>query len=466
MRKPQFVPICAAALLLAFSLAIFGQARRRPQQKPASAPAQPTPEPSPSAQPTPTEAETLKIDTNLVTIPVVVTDRTGHYLPDVQQDELTVFENGVQQSIAFFHKVSAPFHVVLMLDTSASTEEKLRQIQTAAIAFVEQLQAADRVKIISFDDQVRELNEFTNDRASLKSAIARTHSGQGTKLYDAFGVALDSIRTITGRKAIVLFTDGVDMYSDRATYDGTLRGLDEEGVIVYPIRYDTRAETEAMVRRQAEETGPQLPTIGVIRTPPSGTTVPTFPSDDPDSVPTRGTKPGGGILGLPSPAEIMRGRRTTTDPRDPRNDPQNDPGGRPGDTSRRREPRLPDPTGPGTPDPPANKPPDPISLPDRRTDRRSDDSIGTMLDMAYRTADGYLAALADKSGGRLLRADTLLSLPDAFARIAAELRTQYSIGYYPTNTTHDGLYRAVKVSISRKNTAVRAKPGYRAPTGE
>lgn len=454
MRKPEFALICTAALLLAFSLASFGQSPRRPPQKRTTIPAQPVPEPSP--QPTPAETETLKIDTNLVTIPVIVTDRTGHYLPDVQQDELTIFEDGVQQKIAFFQKVSAPFHLVLMLDTSASTEEKLWQIQSAAVAFIEQLQAADRVKIISFDDQIRELNEFTNDRSLLKAAIAKTRSGQGTKLYDAFGLALDSIRQISGRKAIVLFTDGVDRYSDRATYDDTLRGLDEEGVIVYPIRFDTRVETERMLRQQAETAGPQLPTIGVIRTPPSGTTAPTFPSDDPDSVPTRGAQSGGGILGLPSPADILRGRRDS----DPRNDP--------GRTGRRSDPRLPgDPTGPGTPGPPANRRPDPMTLPGSRpsTDRRADDSVGAMLDMAYLTGDSYLKALADQSGGRLLRADTLGSLPDAFAKIAAELRTQYAIGYYPTNATHDGLYRQIKVGTSRKNVAVRAKPGYRAPTG-
>jgi hypothetical protein len=406
---------------------------------------------------------------------VVVMDRTGHYLPDMQQDELSVFEDGVQQKIAFFHKVSAPFHVVLMLDTSASTEEKLRQIQTAAFAFVEQLQPADRVMIISFDDQVRELNRFTNDRALLKSAIAKTRSGQGTKLYDAFGVALDAIRKVAGRKAIVLFTDGVDMYSDRATYEGTLRSLDEEGAIVYPIRYDTRVESERIARQQAQESSPQLPTIGVIRTPPRGTTSPTFPSDDPDSVPTRGSGSGGGVLGLPSPTDILRGRRTGTgtDPRDP---------------NQRNDPRMPNPTGPGTSDPAPSLPTDPNGRPADGTrrlpndpsrvptgpgglprDHRTagpDDSISRQLDMMYRTADGYLAALADKSGGRLLRADSIMSLPDAFGQIAAELRTQYAIGYYPSNTIHNGTYRAVKVSTSRKNAAIRAKPGYQAPSGD
>src|SRR6267142_2381956 len=420
--------ILAAVISISLSARPFGQTPRRPQKRQTTESAPPAPQPSPSeAQ---QEIETVKIDTNLVTIPVIATDRQGLYVPDVLKEELSIYEDGVQQNIAFFKTVNTPFHVVLMLDTSASTEEKLRQIQNAAVAFVEQLQPADRVEIISFDDQVRELNTFTSDRAALKSAILKTHSGQSTKLYDAFGVALDTLRKVPGRRAIVLFTDGVDQYSDRATYDGTLYGLDEEGVIVYPIRYDTRAETERIVR-EAQEGGTQLPTIGVIHTNPAGTTAPTFPSDDPDTVPTRGTRTGGGILGLPSPKDILRGqRRDRTDP-----------------------------TILGSPDPPASKPPDPSTLPGPNTgsDRRVDESTKHILDQLYLTADSYLKALADKSGGRLVRADTLGSLPEAFAKIAAELRTQYSIGYYPSNATHDGLYRTIKVSTSRKNAAVRAK---------
>ena len=83
-----------------------------------------------------------------------------------------------------------------------------------------------------------------------------------------------------------------------------------------------------------------------------------------------------------------------------------------------------------------------------------------MLDMAYSTADAYLKALADKSGGKLMRADTLGSLPDAFAKIAAELRTQYSLGYYPTKKERDEQYRKIKVTTTRKDVVIRAKPGY------
>lgn len=88
-----------------------------------------------------------------------------------------------------------------------------------------------------------------------------------------------------------------------------------------------------------------------------------------------------------------------------------------------------------------------------------------MLDQLYLTADSYLNHLADKSGGRILRADSLSSLPDAFAKIAAELRTQYAIGYYPINKDRDGQYRKLKVSTNRKNVIIRARPGYRAPGG-
>jgi Ca-activated chloride channel homolog len=86
-----------------------------------------------------------------------------------------------------------------------------------------------------------------------------------------------------------------------------------------------------------------------------------------------------------------------------------------------------------------------------------------MLDGLYLTADSYLEKLASKSGGRLLRADTIVSLPDAFAKIAAELRTQYSLGYYPANTEHDGQYRKLRVTVNRRAVSLRTRPGYRAP---
>jgi len=387
----------------------------------------------------------LKTDTNLVTVPVIATDRGGLYVADLSKEDFILEEDGVAQQIAFFAQVSAPFNVVLLLDTSASTEEKLSSIQKAAYAFVQQLQPADRVKVISFDNSIKELCDFTSNRELLRQAINQTKSGEGTRVYDAITTALTSLRSIKGRRAIVAFTDGVDWHSESATYDGTIRWLDEEGVIVYPIRYDTRVDTERIAREQADGMSPTLPTIDVLRAPPSGTTPTTFPSDNP--IPTSGSKSKTGPLGFPSAEEIMRRRRQE-------------------EARRRRTGRVPDDD--RMPDPPQSTrlprdPTDPTS-PDRTgpTQRqpRQDDGISAMLDMAYTTADRYLKVLAEKSGGKLMRADTLGSLPDAFAKIAAELRTQYSLGYYPVKKERDERYRKIKVATTRKDVAIRARPGY------
>src|ERR1044071_8837774 len=366
------------------------------QSKPAGQRPQQAPQPSATPPPEPENIETLKTDTDLVTVPLIATDRNGLYITDLRQEEFKISEDGVPQEIAFFGQVSAPFHVVLMLDTSSSTKDNLRQIQQAAYTFAQQLQPVDRVKIITFDDKINDLNEFTSDREVLRAAINSARSGDGTKVYDAFEVAMNTLRKIRGRRAIVLFSDGMDWHSDSATFQGTVRHLDEEGVVIYPIRYDTRATTEQLAREQSNQSTPALPTINVIRQPPpSGTTAPTFP--DGDGIPTSGSARKTGPLGLPLPDEIMRRRRDEERNRYPNPSGGPAPTGGPQDTDPTRR------------DKPVPKVPDsqPTSIPEPSSRRGADDSIKAMLDMAYLTADSYLKALADKSGGRLVRADTL-----------------------------------------------------------
>ncbi len=387
------------------------------------------------------DVETVKIDTNLVTVPVIASSRTGSYIADLTKEEFKVSEDGVAQQIAFFATVNAPFHVVLMLDTSAGTEEKLGQIQQAAIAFVDQLSARDRVKVVSFDNDVRDLNEFTSDKTVLRGVIKQTRSGTGTRLYDAVQLSLNVLRPINQRRAIVLFADGVDFHSDSATFEATIRDLDESGVIFYPIRFDTRAEAERIARKQdAEQNGVRLPTSDVIRQPPAGTTPRTFPSDEPFPVPSG--QPRRSTLPLPDPSVIF-GRRQ----------------GNPAPT--------PDPSSPNDPFPDArSRRPDPTTVPSRPTDnKRRDDTLGAILDQLYLMADSYLKELADRSGGQVYRADNVGVLPQAFAAIAAELRTQYLLGYYPTNPERDGGYRKIQVKTTRKDIAIRARPGYRARNG-
>jgi hypothetical protein len=413
------------------------------------------PKPEPVETPTPDQdIEKLKIDTNLVTVPVIASSRTGTYIADLKKQEFKLSEDGVAQEIAFLASIDAPFHVVLMLDTSNSTEEKLPLIQHAAIAFLEQLAPKDRVKVISFDGELHDWNDFTSDKAALRSAISQTKTGNDTHVYDALQLALNSLRPIQGRKAIVIFTDGVDWHSDTSTFNSTIKDLDESGVIVYPIRFDTRAETERLARQQdAASNGVGLPTGNgsIIRTPPLGTTPTTFPSEDPFPVPDQ--KRTTSTLPLPDPRVIF-GRRNTIPPNSSPTDPF------PNTDPRTNDPRDPRNRDPRNRDPNSN----PMPMPDGRTPSARDDSITAMLNNLYLMADSYLKELADRSGGQVYRADTVALLPQAFAAIAAELRTQYMLGYYPTNKNLDGSYRKIQVKTSRKDIAVRARPGYRAKT--
>lgn len=428
----------AASLIavLVLFVSIAPAQSRDPQRPREQKPVNTTP---PVDQPPPPQddVETLKIDTNLVTVPVIASSRSGSYISDLRKDEFKLSEDGVPQEIAFLATVNAPFYVVLLLDTSDSTQEKLGEIRRAAIAFLSQLGSRDRVKIISFDGELRDLSDFTSDKAILRAAIEQTRTGHGTRVYDAMQMALDFLRPVQQRRAIVVFTDGMDWHSESSTFESTVRDLDESGVIVYPIRFDTRAETERLARQQAEEqSGGSLPTSSILRPPSSGTTPTTFPGDDPSPVPTRKRQP----LPIDLPSIILGRGGNRNPPVNSPTDPFPDSGPRP---SERTNPN------PGT----INEPPN---------DRRKNDGISGMMDNLYLMADSFLREIADRSGGQIYRADTVASLPQAFAAIADELRTQYLLGYYPTNPTHDGSYRKIQVKTSRKDIAIRARPGYRA----
>jgi VWFA-related protein len=170
-------------------------------------------------------------------------DRDGRYIPNLRKQDFRLWEEGVEQDVAFFASVDKPFSLVLMLDTSGSTRFRLEDIQDAAITFVNQLRQDDRVMVISFDDQVRVLTEFTNDRYRLRDAIRQTRTGDGTKLYDAVDLVMNQkLNNISGRKAIVLFTDGVDTTSRHASYASNVRDAEELDALIYPVQYDTYSD--------------------------------------------------------------------------------------------------------------------------------------------------------------------------------------------------------------------------------
>jgi VWFA-related protein len=162
----------------------------------------------------------------------------------LSEEDFKVFEDGNEQEIAYFGTSEKPFTVVLLLDTSPSTEFKIDEIREAAIAFVNQLKAQDLVMVIEFDANVNVLTEPTGDRQKIYRAIKKADFGGGTSLYDAVDFSLRKrLNRIEGRKAIVLFTDGVDTTSYKSNYEGTLSAAEESDSLIFPIYYNTFLDT-------------------------------------------------------------------------------------------------------------------------------------------------------------------------------------------------------------------------------
>src|SRR5687767_10765913 len=297
----------------------------------------------------------IRVSTTLITIPVSVMDRDGRYVPNLLKDDFRIWEDGVEQDVAFFQSVDKPFSVVLMLDTSPSTQFRLEEIQDAAISFVNQLRPDDQVMVVSFNDDIKVLSEFTTDRSKLQRAIQKARTDDGTRLYDAVDMVMNQqLAKVQGRKAIVLFTDGVDTTSRRADYQSNVMDAQELDALIYPVQYDTARDMNA----GGGFPQPRVDVWGTIL---------------------------GGIFG--------------------------------GGMGRRYPPRG----GRGT--------------------SRGD----------YELANHYLQELANTSGGREYRADSLQNMSSAFANVAEELRRQYSIGYYPKRPPQAGQMRQIKVRAKQPN---------------
>jgi len=358
----------------------------------------------------PTADDPVRLSAALVQVPAVVKDRNGKFVSDLAPNEFTVFEDGKRQDISFFAAVKQPFNAILVLDTSNSAQDRLRVIQNAAVDFTKQLRPGDRMMVIAFDNEVRQLTDFSQDGEELEKAIRGTESGFGKLLYEAVARALEQLRDVEGRRAVILFSDGVDMRSIEASSEGTTRLAEEISAVIYVVRFDTRWWIEAAARRQEIE-HPKSKTPfdidGRIPLPPD--------FGGPDPTPT----------GIPKP-----------------NAPRIEIGQRP------RPPVVYDPDGTGT-----------------RTQRipnaEPPDQITSTLDKLYGEADSYLQSITMRTGGRIYMGDTFADTRAAFTAIAEELRNQYLIGYYSTSNKRDGKYHKIKLELARKGVEVRARPGYR-----
>jgi VWFA-related protein len=183
----------------------------------------------------------IKIGTNLVVVPVIVTDRYGNFVTGLQRGDFSLREEGSPQKIEDFSSTEAPFHVALLIDSSRSTQNKLDKIRKAALTFIKQLLPNDRVMVVGFDEKVRFVSGFTNNHAELERAIKSLKSSYLTSLYDALHLTItEKMSRIPGRKAIVVLTDGVDTASKQATFESVIDLVANQGIITYAVQYETR----------------------------------------------------------------------------------------------------------------------------------------------------------------------------------------------------------------------------------
>jgi len=198
--------------------------------------------------------EVIKIDTQLVDVPVTVTARSGEAFKDLKASSFVLYEDGVKQNILNFSAVSEPFEVVLLLDTSGSARNDLQLIERVAAFFIDSLRPGDRVAITAFKmtGSGRELMPavdnvigLTSDRAKLHDALAHVATSSGTPFYDGLESIIDinfqnsaGVRS-RGRRAIVALTDGVDSTST-AQFADVKNKLSAAGIVTYFIAVDTR----------------------------------------------------------------------------------------------------------------------------------------------------------------------------------------------------------------------------------
>jgi Ca-activated chloride channel homolog len=286
-----FSILFALLVALGCTSAALAQSRRVPprisnDRANESARPTPTPTPTPAAPELPDTDESpdvIAVDTRLVTIPVRVLDRKNRFIAGLLKENFSVFEDGVRQEIAYFTNESQPFTVALVLDMSYSATFKIEQIQSAALAFIAQLRPEDQVMVISFDQDVHMLCEATADRKRIYNAIMSTRIATGTSLYEAVDLTMNArMRSIQGRKAIVLFTDGVDTTSRRSNDAENLRDAMELDALIYTIRYDTYSDVQRMKNTIPVQLPGGIEVPGGLRIPTPGPRATPTPQRSPD----------------------------------------------------------------------------------------------------------------------------------------------------------------------------------------
>ena len=340
------------------------------------------------------EGDVVRVETQLVSVPAVVTDRNGRPLAGLKLENFAVMEDGKAQALTNFATTETPFEIALLLDTSGSTREDLGLIRDAANAFIAALRPGDRVAIVAFKNReddgipvatVDLRSGLTDNRGNLRVAIESLGTSNGTPFYDSLAEISKQVfrepprEEIRGRRAIVALTDGVDS-SSNIGFDEARATLARNGIASYFIQLSTEDYVEDRLLKDCQDDG---------------------------------------RLTLSS-KQLERFRR--------------------------------------------------LFVPSAQKEDYEDFCrLGQFerMDISrrlYNLARTEMNELARGTGGRNFSAATLRDARAAFAQVANEIGTQYSLGYYPSNKTRDGQFRKITVQVRGvKDAQVRAREGYYAP---
>jgi Ca-activated chloride channel homolog len=209
------------------------------------------------------QSPTFRAGTQIVPVYTTVLDAQGRLVPSLEREEFTILDNGKPQEITFFQNEMTPFTVVVMMDYSASMTANLELLEAAAEQFFLRLLPADKGQVGAFSDKIQLSGTFTGDRDDLIGAIDDLQFGNPTRLWDAVAASMDELKSVEGRKVVLVFTDGDDTAS-RIGMGTVLNRARQEEVMVYAIGLQSeffngqrmvRSRPDRSLRKLAEETG-------------------------------------------------------------------------------------------------------------------------------------------------------------------------------------------------------------------
>ena len=209
----------------------------------------------------------FRVSVDLISLNITVTDTRNRFVTNLGREDFRVFEDGIHQDISVFSQEDLPIRMILLLDSSASMEEKMSFAQQAATNFVKTMKSDDVTEVVEFGTKAHIIQPFTADVEVLSHAIRRTQAGGTTSLYNALYIALKDLprrRADIRRQAIIVLSDGEDT-SSLVTFEQVLELTKDTDVTIYTISLRGEegrgskhfSKAEHVLKKLAEETGGQ-----------------------------------------------------------------------------------------------------------------------------------------------------------------------------------------------------------------